>query len=84
MFPLPPFPLCIILREPTASAPRGATLGTRIEKYLPLVIPLVHGRKKSTLARSLVLSVKLGAPFSRRPAARVPSSNEHVSLISMP
>ena len=32
--------------------------------------------KKATLARSLVLSVKLDARFSRRLAARVPSSNE--------
>ena len=34
--------------------------------------------KKPTLARSLVLFVKLGAPFSRRLAARVPSSNKKV------
>ncbi len=63
VFPLPPFPLCINLREPTASALRGATLSTHIEKYRPLVISLVHGRKKITLARSLVLSVKFGVRF---------------------
>ena len=45
MFPPPPFPLCINLREPTASAPRGATLSTHIEKYRSLIMPLVHGRK---------------------------------------
>ena len=37
MFPLPPFPL---KREPTASAPRGDTLGTRIDKYRSLIMPL--------------------------------------------
>ena len=66
VFPLPSFPLCINLREPTTSALRGATLGARIKKYRPLVMSLVHGRKKSTLARSLVLSVKLDARYGRR------------------
>ena len=36
-------------------------VGTHIERYRPLIMPLVHGRKKSTLARSLVQSVKFGA-----------------------
>ena len=34
--------------------------------------------KKSTLARSLVLIVKLDARFSRRLAARVPSANKQI------
>ncbi len=64
MFPQPPFPL---EREPTASAPRGATLGTRIDKYRPLVMSLRFVRQlRNNTAQSLVLSVKLGAPFSRR------------------
>ena len=78
----PPFPLCIYLREPTASASRGATLSTHIEKYRPLIVPLVHGRKKSTLARSLVQSVKFGVRFLAAVAARVPSSNKHIPFIS--
>ena len=35
--PTPPFPL---KREPTASAPRGDTLSTRIDCYRSLVMPL--------------------------------------------
>ena len=80
VFPLPPFPLCINLREPTASASRGATLGARIERYRPFVMPLVHGRKKSTLARSLVQSVKFGARFLASVAARVPSLHDYLTL----
>ena len=63
MFPPPPFPL---KREPTASAPRGDTLSTRIDCYRSLLMPLVRGRKESKLVRSLVLYVKLGVRFSRR------------------
>ena len=40
--PTPPFPL---EREPTASAPRGATLGTRIDRDISLLMPLVRRRK---------------------------------------
>ena len=36
-------------------------------------VSLAHGRKQFQLARSLVLSVKFGAPLARRLAARVPS-----------
>ena len=60
VFPLPPFPL---KREPTASAPRGDTLSTRIDCYRSLLMPLVRGRKESKLVRSLVLYVKLGVRF---------------------
>ena len=70
------------LREPTASASRGATLGTHIERYRPLIMPLVHGRKKSTLARSLVLFVKFGTHRLAAVAARVPSSKGQSSCIS--
>ena len=37
VFPLPPFPL---KREPTASAPRGDTLGSRIDRGISLIMPL--------------------------------------------
>ena len=85
VFPLPPFPLCINLREPTASASRGATLGARIDKYRLLIMPLRFVRQLRTqTAQSLVLSVKLDAPFSRRLAARVLSANKHIPLISTP
>ena len=64
VFPQPSFPL---EREPTASAPRGATLGTRIDKYRPFVMPLRFVRQlRNNTAQSLVLSIKLGAPISRR------------------
>ena len=80
MFPPPPFPLCINLREPTASASRGATLGARIDKYRSLIMPLRFVRQLRTqTAQSLVLSVKLGAPFSRRLAAR--TLNWHIPRI---
>ena len=53
MFPPPPFPL---KREPTASAPRGDTLSTRIDKYRPLVISLRFVRQlRNNTAQSLVL-----------------------------
>ena len=58
--PPPPFPL---EREPTASAPRGDTLSTRIDCYRSLFMSLVRGRKESKLVRSLVLYVKLGVRF---------------------
>ena len=38
MFPLPSFPLCTSLREPTTSAPRGATLGARIDRGISLIM----------------------------------------------
>ena len=85
VFPLPPFPLCINLREPTASASRGATLSTRIDRGISLLMPLRFVRQLRTqTAQSLVLSVKLGVRFSRRLAARVPSVKKHIPLISMP
>ena len=40
MFPLPPFPLFANLREPTTSAPRGDTLGSRIDRDNSLLMPL--------------------------------------------
>ena len=78
VFPQPPFPL---EREPTASAPRGATLSTRIDCYRSLFMSLVRGRKESKLVRSLVLYVKLGIRFSRRLAARIPSFKSHIPFI---
>ena len=55
------------LREPTTSASRGTTLGTRIDRDIFLLMPLRFVRQlRNQTAQSLVLSVKLGAPFSRR------------------
>ena len=52
------------LREPTTSAPRGATLGSRIDRDISLLMPLRFVRQLRTqTAQSLVLSVKLGARF---------------------
>ncbi len=78
MFPQPPFPL---KREPTASAPRGDTLSTRIDCYRSLFMSLVRGRKESKLVRSLVLYVKLGVRFLAAVAARVPSLKLHIPFI---
>ena len=73
------------LREPTASASRGATLSTRIDRDISLLVPLRFVRQLRTqTAQSLVLFVKLGVRFSRRPAARVPSANWHIPFISTP
>ena len=77
VFPRPPFPL---RREPTASAPRGDTLSTRINCYRSLFMSLVRGRKESKLVRSLVLYVKLGVRLARRLAGR--TLNMHIPLIS--
>ena len=60
----------------------GATFGTHINRGISLIIPLVHGRKKSTLARSLVQFVKFGAKRLAAVAASVPSTNEHIPFIS--
>ena len=79
VFPQPPFPL---KREPTASAPRGDTLSTRIDCYRSLLMPLVRGRKESKLVRSLVLYVKLGVRFLAAVAAL--TSNKHMPCISAP
>ena len=51
-FPLPhgvspiPFPLCTSFEGTHGTAPRGDTLGTRIDKYSSLVMPLVRQRKE--------------------------------------
>ena len=83
MFPPPPFPLCASLREPTASALRGATLSTRIDKDISLLVPLRFVRQLRTqTAQSLVLSVKLGVRFLAAVAARVPSLKSHIPFIS--
>ena len=76
--PTPPFPL---KREPTASAPRGDTLSTRIDCYRSLLMPLVRERKESKLVRSLVLYVKLGVRLLAAVAARVPSFKLHIPFI---
>ena len=54
LFQLPPssrvsptgIPPCDKRREPTPSAPRGDTLGTRIDSDISLVMPLVRRRKE--------------------------------------
>ena len=83
MFPLPPFPLCTSLREPTASAPRGATLGTRINRDIFLIMPLRFVRQLRTqTAQSLVLSVKLDARYGHRLAIPVPSAKLQIPCTS--
>ena len=63
------------LREPTASALRGATLSARIDMDISFLMSLRFVRQLRTqTAQSLVLSVKLGVRFLAAVAARVPSS----------
>ena len=77
VFPQPPFPL---EREPTASAPRRATLSTRIDKYRSLIMSLRFVRQlRNNTAQSLVLSVKLGIRYLAAVAAR--TSNRHIPCI---
>ena len=52
------------------TAPHGATLGTRIDKYRTLIMPLVRRQKITTLVGSLVLIVKFGAQTLAAVAAR--------------
>ena len=80
VFPPPPFPL---EREPTASAPRGDTLGSRIDRDISLIMPpsLVR-RLRSNMAQSDGTTVKLGARYGRRLATPIPFSNRHMSCIS--
>ena len=67
------------LRESTASALRGATLSTRIDRDISLIMPLRFVRQLRTqTAQSLVLFVKLGVRFLAAVAARVPSSKLHI------
>ena len=80
VFSLLPFPL---EREPTATAWRGTTLSTRINKCRALIMPPRFVRRlRNNTAQSLVLVVKLGFGAIAAVAARVPSSKSHISLIS--
>ena len=72
---------CVNSLQNYTSFARGE-VGTHIDRYRSLIMPLVHGRKKSTLARSLVLFVKFGAHRLAAVAARVPSANRHIPFIS--
>ena len=82
VFPPPPFPL---EREPTASAPRGDTLGTRIDRDISLIMPPSFVRRlRNNMAQSDGTTVKFGAPRLAAAAARNPSSNKHIMYISAP
>ena len=79
VFPPPPFPL---EREPTASAPRGDTLGTRIDRDISLIMPPSFVRRlRNNMAQSDGTTVKLGARYGRRLATPIPSSNRHMPCI---
>ena len=81
--PQPPFPLFANLREPTASAPRGDTLGSRIDRDISLIMPPSFVRRlRNNMAQSDGTTVKLGAPRLAAVAARVPSLNRHIPYIS--
>ena len=62
VFPQPPFPL---EREPTASAPRGDTLSTRIDEHRSIVMSLRFVRRlRNNTAQSLVLRTQ-GLPHGK-------------------
>ena len=63
------------------TAPQGATLGTRIDRDISLIMPLRFVRQlRNNTAQSLVLIVKLGARCGRRLAP--PTPNKHIPFIS--
>ena len=59
----------------------GETFGTHIDKYRPLIMPLVRRQKRTTPVGSLVLIVELDARYGRRLAP--PASNKHIAFISV-
>ena len=62
-----PFPLCTSFEGTHGTAPRGDTLGTRIDRDISLVMPLRFMRRlRNNTAQSLVLFVKLGARSAHR------------------
>ena len=78
-----PFPLCTSFEGTHGTAPRGDTLGTRIDRDISLIMPLRFVRRlRNNTAQSLVLFVKLGARCGRRLAP--PTPNKHIPLISTP
>ena len=81
-FPYRRSPSALRLREPTATAERGTTLGTRINMYLHSLCHALCAPLRNRMAQSRVLFVNLDARFARRPAARVTSPNTHIPLIS--
>ena len=65
----PPFrsPLYTSFEGTHGTAPQGATLGTRIDRDISLIMPLRFVRRlRNNTAQSLVLFVKLGARCGRR------------------
>ena len=83
VFSLSPFPLCALLEGTHGTAPQGATLGTRIDRGISLIMPLRFVRRlRNNKAQSLVLIVKLDARCGRRPAP--PTPNKHIPFISTP
>ena len=80
MFSLLPSPLA---REPTATAWRGTTLSTRIDRCRSLIMPPRFVRQlRNNTAQSLVHFVKLGVRCGRRLAAPIPSLKSHIPFIS--
>ena len=61
-----PFPLCTLFEGTHGTAPRGDTLGTRIDKYRSLVMSLVRRQKEQHLSAHLYCTHK--APTHKRQA----------------
>ena len=85
-FPLPhgvspiPFPLCTSFEGTHGTAPQGATLGTRIDKYRSLIMPLVRQRKEQHSLALLYYSSSLA--LDAVGALRLHAPNKHIPLIS--
>ena len=76
-----PFPLRTSFEGTHGTAPRGDTLGTRIDRGISLIMPLRFVRRlRNNTAQSLVLFVKLDARYGRRLAP--PTPNKQIPLIS--
>ena len=85
-FPLPhgvspiPFPLCTSFEGTHGTAPQGDTLGTRIDKYRSLIMPLVRQRKEQHSLALLYYSSSLA--LDAVGALRLHAPNKHIPLIS--
>ena len=75
-----PFPLCTSFEGTHGTAPQGATLGTRIDKYRSLIMPLVRQRKEQHSLALLYYSSSLA--LDAVGALRLHAPNKHIPLIS--
>ena len=82
MFSLSLFPLCALLEGTHSDRVAGNNTQHSHRRVSSSTYATRSRAKKSTLARSLVQSVKLDARFLAAVATRVPSLNKHIPCIS--